>query len=61
MDYVIHILNIKKWDWEAVKERMDIAIAKDGPFEEACNTHNTAIERIKEIEKAIKLLTHAQD
>lgn len=61
MNYVIHVLNLKKWEWESAKERMDMAIAKDGPFEEAVNTHNTAVERINELEKAIKILTHAQD
>lgn len=62
MDYVIHILNIRKWEWESAKERMSVMIAKEGPFEEACKTFNTAIERIKEIDEAIKLLTtHAQD
>lgn len=56
MTYVIHILQIKLWEWEAVKDRWDIEIYKNGPSEEVCKFYNVAHERVEEIKTAIEQL-----
>lgn len=54
--YVQHILQIKMWEWEAVKEKWDMEIQKNGPEEYTVNFHNHAGKMIKEIKQAMAKL-----
>lgn len=59
MNYAIHILQIKLWEWEGIKEHWDIEINKSGPEDNICKFYNNAVERIKELKEAIRLLANA--
>lgn len=60
MNYVIHILQIKLWEWEGVKEKLGLEIHKSGPEKTICNSYTFATERIQELKKAIDLLNKQQ-
>jgi len=54
--YPIHILRIKLWEWEAVREKASMDIAKGGPDEYNTGTYNTASANITELSNAINIL-----
>jgi hypothetical protein len=56
MTYTLHILYIKLWEWEGIKEQAEVIIAKNGPNEHDCSVVETATERIKELTEAIAKL-----
>lgn len=56
MQYVIHILQIKLWEWRGIKENWDMLMQKNGPFKEAVEGTDIAKERICELTIAIKQL-----
>lgn len=57
MEYAVHILTIKLWEWEAIKDRTDMSIIRSGPNQNNCNANEMAEKRIKELKEAIKALT----
>lgn len=54
-EYVIHVLNIKLWEWEAIKEKASTDMFKD-PNEYSNRQIITANCRIHEIKDAIEKL-----
>lgn len=58
MEYTLHILNIKLWEWEGIADKWNTEIIKHGPEENVCDWHNIAVERVKELKKVIELLTN---
>lgn len=62
MNYVRHILLIKKWEYEAIADKLDAEILKDGPDDNntsVYNCYNTAKSRAKEIDRAIEIIEKA--
>lgn len=55
--YPIHILIIKLWEWEGIKESSSTSIAKHGPEQHTCEALETAEGHIKELNEALKKLT----
>lgn len=56
MDYPIHILTIKLWEWEGVAEKWDMEIRKNGPDDQTVEYYNIAVERVKELKAAVEKL-----
>jgi hypothetical protein len=56
MTYTLHILYIKLWEWEGIKEQAEVSIVKNGPNEHDYSVVETATERIKELTEAIEKL-----
>jgi len=56
MTYTLHILYIKLWEWEGIKEQAEVSIVKNGPNEHDYLVVETATERIKELTEAIEKL-----
>jgi hypothetical protein len=54
--YVLHILFIKLWEWEGIKEHWETQMMKHGPFQEGAEWCDTATIRIKELKIAIAKL-----
>ena len=55
-EYTIHILQIKMWEWEAIRERYEMSIERNGPDEEKVARYNNATNTIEELKSAIKKL-----
>ena len=55
--YPIHILSIKLWEWEAVKDNAHVQIMRHGPDQTMCEALETAGARISELKAAILTLT----
>lgn len=56
-NYPVHILTIKLWEWEGVREKANMDITKDGPDEYNTGVYNTASQNISELQAAILTLT----
>jgi hypothetical protein len=54
--YALHILFIKLWEWEAVKENANMQIMRHGPEQTMCEAFETAGIRITDLKEAIKTL-----
>lgn len=55
-NYPLHILTIKLWEWEAVKENARLQIARHGPEQTTCEAFEMAEKRIPELKTAIAKL-----
>lgn len=56
LDYPLHILQIKLWDWENIKEIKETLLLKHGPTESEVEVLETANIRIKQLAEAIDIL-----
>lgn len=55
-EYAKHILQIKLWEWEGIKEKWANEMTKDGPSDEAARAHTIANSHITELKDAIRIL-----
>lgn len=56
MEYAIRILQITLFEWEGIKERNNIRIHQQGPYQEAQEAIKDADEKIPQLKAAITLL-----
>lgn len=56
--YPTHILTIKLWEWESVKEQHGFSISKFGPDQITCDAYNEAEDKIRFLKEAIKKLNN---
>lgn len=56
MKYSAHILQIKLWEWEGVKEKSNMSITVNGPNSFDCENLETAQKRINELQDAIRVI-----
>lgn len=56
-NYPLLILQIKLWEWEAIKENANCQILRHGPEQTMCEALETAQIRIPELKEAISSLT----
>jgi hypothetical protein len=57
MTYVLHILNIRLWEYEAVRDKAEMEMLKHGPDQYNTEAQITATSRISEIKTAIDKLS----
>lgn len=57
MEYTLHILQIKLWEWEGIKEHWDIEINKSAPDDHLVKFYYNADARVAELKEAISLLS----
>lgn len=55
-DYAIQLLTIKQHEWESIKEKWSIEIARHGPQEDCCKLYNEAVAQIEGLKKSIAKL-----
>lgn len=55
--YAKHILEIKMWEWQAIVQKWDMEISKDGPEEYTVKQYNNAIEKYDSCKRAIEILS----
>lgn len=56
MNYAIHILKIKLWNWHDTKDKWDFELSRYGPNEYLIKSINEAELYIAELKKAIEKL-----
>jgi len=58
IDYTVHVIEVKMWEWEAIKEKWNMEIAKHGPSEDICQLYDQAVSHARELAVVLDELKH---